>query len=332
MQTHYRTLLLLLPFLIFLLHQLQFLFQALLQLHHFEDPADKPRNLLEPRRFAQASKDQNWVEAMEKELHALETNDTWDLTTLPPHKKAIGSKWIDEVKTYLDNLFTIKELGPVKHFLGLQLARSLHGLLVTQTKYLTSILEDIHLVDAKPASTPLPPGFKFSQDDGSLLPCPEQYRRLVGRLLYLGFSRPDISFFVQQLSQFLQHPHTSHWNAAIHVLCYLKGTLSLGLFFSAHGSFQLTAYSDASWVACLDTRRSITGFCIFLGSSLISSKMKKQATVSHSFAEAAIWVPQFVNFFGFPTFFVNFRSHLHYLFHFGVITRPLAHHCQLCVP
>ncbi|KAL0285328.1 UNVERIFIED_CONTAM: Retrovirus-related Pol polyprotein from transposon RE2 [Sesamum angustifolium] len=148
-------------------------------------------------------------------------------------------------------------------------------------------------MDAKPASTPLPPGFKFSQDDGSLLPCPEQYRRLVGRLLYLGFFRPDISFFVQQLSQFLQHPHTSHWNAAIHVLRYLKGTLSLGLFFSAHGSFQLTAYSDASCVACLDTRRSITGFCIFLGSSLISSKMKKQATVSHSFAEAAVWVPQF---------------------------------------
>ncbi|KAL0435109.1 UNVERIFIED_CONTAM: Retrovirus-related Pol polyprotein from transposon RE1 [Sesamum radiatum] len=114
------------------------------------------------------------------------------------------------VKTYLDHLFTIKGLGPAKYFLGLQLARSDHGLLVTQTKYLTDILDDENLMDAKPASTPLLPGFKFCHEDGSLLPSPDKYRRLVGRLLYLSFSRLDISFAVQQLSQFLQHPRTSH--------------------------------------------------------------------------------------------------------------------------
>ncbi|KAL0451507.1 UNVERIFIED_CONTAM: Retrovirus-related Pol polyprotein from transposon RE2 [Sesamum latifolium] len=202
------------------------------------------------------------------------------------HCRGSSISELDAVKAYLDHLFTIKDLGPAKYFLGLQLARSSHGLLITQTKYLTDILQDANLMDAKPAATPLTPGSKFSQDEGSFLPSPDSYRRLVGRLLYLGFSRPNISFAVQQLSQFLQHPCTSHWSDVVHVLRYLRGTMSLGLFFSVQSSLQLSAYSDASWAACLDSRRSVTGFCIFLGSSLISWKNKKQATISRSSAEA----------------------------------------------
>ncbi|KAL0435394.1 UNVERIFIED_CONTAM: Retrovirus-related Pol polyprotein from transposon RE2 [Sesamum radiatum] len=125
---------------------------------------------------------------------------------------------ITAVKNYLDSFFTIKDLGFAKYFLGLELARSTHGLLVTQTKYLTDILRDTHLLDAKTTSTPLPPGLKLTSDAGSLLPDPSPYRRLVGRLLYLGFTRPDVPFVVQQLSQFLQHPRSSHWDAAVHVL------------------------------------------------------------------------------------------------------------------
>ncbi|KAK4391492.1 Retrovirus-related Pol polyprotein from transposon RE1 [Sesamum angolense] len=138
---------------------------------------------------------------------------------------------IASVKSYLHSLFTIKDLGFAKYFLGLELARSTHGLLVTQQKYLTDILSDTNLLEAKPTSTPFPPGLKLTAGDGSLLPDPAPYRRLVGRLLYLGFTRPNISFVVQQCSQFLQHPGSSHWDAALHVLRYLRGTSSLGLFF-----------------------------------------------------------------------------------------------------
>ncbi|KAK4411317.1 Retrovirus-related Pol polyprotein from transposon RE2 [Sesamum angolense] len=190
------------------------------------------------------------------------------------------------VKEYLDRLFTIKDLGTAKYFLGLELTRSSHGLHVTQHKYLQDILLDASMTDAKPASTPFPPGLKLTLDGGSLLPSPDRYRRLVGRLLYLGFTRPDISFPVQQLSQFLQSPRTTHWDAALHILRYLRGSSSLGLFFSSRSSLQLSAFSDAAWASCLDSRRSITGFCIFLGSSIISWKTKKQATVSRSSAEA----------------------------------------------
>ncbi|KAK4406569.1 Retrovirus-related Pol polyprotein from transposon RE1 [Sesamum angolense] len=116
---------------------------------------------------------------------------------------------LTDVKQYLDNLFTIKDLGHAKYFLGLELARSSHVTYVTQRKYLLDIVHDYHLDDAKATATPLPEGIKFDASSGSTLASPDRYRRLVGRLLYLSFSRPDISFAVQQLSQFIQYGPTS---------------------------------------------------------------------------------------------------------------------------
>ncbi|XP_047320382.1 uncharacterized mitochondrial protein AtMg00810-like [Impatiens glandulifera] len=113
-----------------------------------------------------------------------------------------------------------------------------------------------------------------------------QYRRLVGRLLYLNFTRLDIAYCVQQLSQFINKPFKSHFEAAIQVVKYLKGTPSLGLFFSSHTSFKLSAYSDIDWGSCLDSRKSLIGYCIFVGNSLFAWKTKKQQTISRSSAEA----------------------------------------------
>ncbi|KAL0358649.1 UNVERIFIED_CONTAM: ABC transporter G family member 28 [Sesamum angustifolium] len=115
---------------------------------------------------------------------------------------------------------------------------------------------------------------------------PEPYRRLVGRLLYLSFTRPDISFGAQQLSQFVHAPCTIHMEAALHLVRYLKGCPERGLFFPASTPFTLTAYCDADWASCVDSRRSLTGYCIFLGAALISWKTKKQTTVARSTAEA----------------------------------------------
>ncbi|KAL0377966.1 UNVERIFIED_CONTAM: Retrovirus-related Pol polyprotein from transposon RE2 [Sesamum radiatum] len=147
------------------------------------------------------------------------------------------------------------------------------------------LVADTGLSNAKAATTPLPPGIKFSTTAENQLLNPESYRRLIGRLLYLSFSRPDISHATQQLSQYMQTPCQQHWNAALHLVKYLKGTPCIGLFFPAEANFSLKAYSDADWAACVDTRRSLTGYCIFLGSTLISWKTKKQITVSRSTAE-----------------------------------------------
>jgi len=119
-----------------------------------------------------------------------------------------------------------------------------------------------------------------------LLPKPEVYRRLIGRLLYLNITRPDISYSVQHLSQFVNQPREPHLQVAFHLLRYLKGTVNAGLFYSASSDLSLSAYTDADWGRCISTRRSLTGFCIFLGNCLVSWKTKKQATVSKSSAES----------------------------------------------
>ncbi|KAK6163149.1 hypothetical protein DH2020_002990 [Rehmannia glutinosa] len=168
------------------------------------------------------------------------------------------------VKAYLHKAFTIKDMGSAKYFLGLEIARTASGTYINQRKYIMDILEDT----------------------GSPLSSPDRFRRLVGRLLYLNLTRPDIAYGVQQLSQFVNAPCTEHWDAALHLVRYLKGNPSLGLFYSASSSCSLTAYCDADWGACVDTRRSLTGYCVFLGDCLISWKTKKQQTVSRSSAEA----------------------------------------------
>lgn len=129
-------------------------------------------------------------------------------------------------------------------------------------------------------------GSHLYQDDGPLFEDVLCYRRLVGKLLYLTTTRPDITFAVQQLSQFLSKPTTRHFKAAHRVLHYLKGSPGQGLFFSRSSSLFLQGYSDSDWAGCPDSRRSVSGYCFFLGDSLITWRSKKQNTVARSSSEA----------------------------------------------
>ena len=108
----------------------------------------------------------------------------------------------------------------------------------------------------------------------------------MGNLNYLTITRPDISFVVQQVSQFIHTPRHLHLATIRRIIKYLCGTPSLGLFFLTSSPLRLVVYSDADWVGCLDTRRSVSGWCMFLGDSLISWKSKKQARVSKSSTES----------------------------------------------
>jgi hypothetical protein len=130
------------------------------------------------------------------------------------------------------------------------------------------------------------PGILLNDKDGALLEDITEYRRLVGRLIYLTISRPDIAYAVNKLSQYVSKPRVPHLQAAHHLLRYLKATTGQGIFSPAVPNLKVSAYVDADWGSCLDSRKSTTGFCIYLGHALISWKSKKQATVARSSAEA----------------------------------------------
>ncbi|XP_016172581.1 uncharacterized protein LOC107614972 [Arachis ipaensis] len=204
-------------------------------------------------------------------------------------KQVLAGNDLDEiqaVKIFLDDKFKIKDLGILKFFIGMEVARNKTSIALYQRKYALDLITDCGLLGAKPASTPMEYTTSLSMDSGSPLPDATMYRRLVGRLLYLTNTIPDLSYLVGCLSQFMDSPTDAHLTAAYRILRYLKQSPATGLFFSSNNSFTLSGYTDSDWGACKDTRKFISGYCFFLGNTLISWKSKKQATVLRSFSEA----------------------------------------------
>ena len=189
---------------------------------------------------------------------------------------------IDSFKQFLHSKFKLKDLGPLKYFLGIELARSSKGLVLSQRHYTLQLLEDTSFLASKPTSLPMDPKASLNATNGDPLHDSSQYRRLIGRLLYLTLFHPDITYVVHKLSQFSSNPCELHLKDVHHLLQYLKQSPSQGLFFLALSSLQIKAFTNADWGSCSDSRKSTTGFCIFLGDSLVSWKSKKQPTISHS--------------------------------------------------
>ncbi|GJU27518.1 retrovirus-related pol polyprotein from transposon TNT 1-94 [Tanacetum coccineum] len=372
----------------------------------------------EPTSFTQASKHPKWIEAMNNEISALESNHTWILTTLPSNKHPIGSKWvyrikynangyvdkyksrlvakehtqqegidytetfapvvklvtvrtilvvssinnwhvqqldinnaflhgdlneeiymqvpsgykkflppntvcklkkslyglkqanrqwhiklttfllllgfnttkistlIQDIKDKLHQAFSIKDLGALHYYLGIEFLKNTNGIVMTQRKYALDLIEYANLQNEKPAKTPLDLRIKLTYTEGEPLQDPSYYRTLVGKLIYLTISRPDLAFVAHLLSQFTQNPHTSHLQALHRVIRYIKLSPGQGLFLPRHNPAILHAYCDSDWANCPNSRRSITGFGIFLGNTLISWHSKKQPVVSRSSTEA----------------------------------------------
>jgi len=188
----------------------------------------------------------------------------------------------------LHSEFPLKDLGDLHYFLGIEVSETSNGIILTQEKYVNDLLRRVNMADCKPVSTPLSTSEKLSIYEGVPLG-PEdmtRYRSIVGALQYLTLTRPDISFSVNKVCQFLHAPTTVHWAAVKRILRYLKSCVKLGLRINRSRSFLVSAYSDADWAGCPDDRRSTGGFVVFIGNNLVSWHAKKQATVSRSSTES----------------------------------------------
>ena len=170
--------------------------------------------------------------------------------------------------------------------MGIEVARNSEGIYLSQRKYVLDILTETGLLGSKPATFPLEQHQQLGLANGPLLSHPEQYRRLIGKLIYLGVTRPNLSYSVHVLSQFMQTPREEHWKAALRVVRYLKGTVGQGILLRSDSDLTLYGWCDSDYAGCPLTRQSSTGWFIQLGQSPISWKTKKQQVVSHSSAEA----------------------------------------------
>lgn len=135
------------------------------------------------------------------------------------------------------------------------------------------------LLCGKPIGVPIKQNHKLDVSTAPLMDNPESYRRLVARLIYQSITRPELSYCVHVLAQFIQQPRLDHWEEALRVVLYLKGHLGKGIFLKADCDLHLSAYCDSDWASCLITRRSLTSYFVMLGGSSIALKIKKQHTV-----------------------------------------------------
>ncbi|GAV82042.1 hypothetical protein CFOL_v3_25495 [Cephalotus follicularis] len=141
------------------------------------------------------------------------------------------------------------------------------------------------MLGCKPADTPLEPNSHLKNKEGKPVD-KGSYQRLVGRLIYLTHTRPDIVFAVSIVSQYMHDPHSSHLEAAYRILRYLKSSPGRGILFSQNSHLTVEAYTDADWAGCPDDRRSTSGYCTFVGGNLVTWRSKKQMVVARSSVEA----------------------------------------------
>ena len=197
-----------------------------------------------------------------------------------------SSTKVQQVIHDMQKTFSLKDLGELSYFLGIEVSNLQNGLHLSQAKYIADVLAKHDLVHCSPVPTPMSTGQYLTKASRTDIPNVSQYRSLVGALQHVTLTRPEIAFTVNKLSQFLPNPKTSHWDACKRLLRYLKGTIHFGLQFYNCGAMQINCFSNSDWACDRDDRKSVAGFAVYLGSNLVSWSSKKQSTVSRSSTEA----------------------------------------------
>lgn len=197
-----------------------------------------------------------------------------------------NEKIVEGFKEVMKKEFEMTDLGLMRYFLGLEVRQGKTGTFVSQEAYAKEILKRSKMDESNPVATPMELGTKFSKFEGGDRVDASKYRSLVGSLRYLTCTRPDISYSVGVVSRFMEEPKYAHWKAMKRILRYIKGTKSLGLFYSESSEFELKGYSDSDWCGDVDDRKSTSGFVFYLGDTAFTWVSKKQPIVTLSTCEA----------------------------------------------
>ncbi|XP_019427177.1 PREDICTED: uncharacterized protein LOC109335499 [Lupinus angustifolius] len=264
-----------------------------------------------------------WQQAMQVEYDALKALGTWSLVPLPPHKQTIGCKWVFRIKenldgtinkykarlvakVYVDDIivtgsspslikqvikdlsctFALKQLGPLDYILSIDFKHQKNGsFFLSQSKYVKDLLNKANLSTSKANIIPMATNCKLTKHGLDDFEDPTFYRSIVGALQYATITRPDITYSVNKVCQFLAKPLNSHWTVVKRILRYLQGTKHLGLTITSintHSDLPLIAYCNADWASDIDDRKLTSGACLYLGPHLVTWWSKKQQTIYRS--------------------------------------------------
>ncbi|GJT09676.1 putative ribonuclease H-like domain-containing protein [Tanacetum coccineum] len=245
-----------------------------------------------------------------------------------------NKSWCDEFEALMQSRFQMSSMGELTFFLGLQVKQNKEGIFISQDKYVAEILKKFDLVNVKAAITPMETKLPLTKDEEAFDVDVHLYRSMIGSLMYLTASRPDIMYAVCVCSRFQVTPKTSHLNAVKRIFKYLKGKPNLGLWYPRESPLDLEAFSDSDYGGSNLDRKSTTGGCQFLGQRLISWQCKKQTIIATSTTEAeyvaaanccgqVLWVQNQLLDYGFN--FMNTKIHIDNESTICIVKNPVYH-------
>ncbi|GJW63593.1 retrovirus-related pol polyprotein from transposon TNT 1-94 [Tanacetum coccineum] len=271
----------------------------------------KPTSWLsQPKNVNEALGDESWIVGMQEELNQFYANDIWELVPQHRNMTIIGTKWVfrnkldengivsrnkasltcqdmcNEFAKIMHDEFEMSMMGELNFFLGLQIKQMEDGIFFNQSKYIKEMLKKFSLEESKPMKTPMSSDTKLTKDEECESVDSTKYRGMIGSLLYLTASRPDIQFSVCLCALFQKALKTSHLEAVKRIFRYIKGTTHLGLWYPKGTSIETVVYADSDHAGDYVDRKSTSSICTFVGCCLTSWFSKKQTALAISTTEA----------------------------------------------
>ncbi|CAJ2647424.1 unnamed protein product [Trifolium pratense] len=192
----------------------------------------------------------------------------------------------DKFKTSMERNFAMTDLGKMRYFLGIEVKQTKEGIFMFQQKYACEVLKRFNMESCNSVCNPIVPGNKLKKDEDGIACDSTSYKQMVGCLMYLLATRPDLAFSVCLVARFMERPTELHVAAVKRILRYVKGTVSYGLWFEMGKNDELVGWSDSDYAGDLDDRKSTSGYVFMIGSKAVSWCSKKQPIVTLSTTEA----------------------------------------------